>query len=97
MANTQTLFEKDLPKIPSEFIEPYLIRFMSMEIEGVALGFTKPEQVRQNLKGVERFVSRFCGLHATLSVSNEFEKLSKLSDEKMIETCKQAFEETENS
>lgn len=90
---TQTLFSENLPEIPSEFIEPYLVRFMTMEIEGVALGFTKPEQVRQNLKAIERFVHRFCGIHAQYATMNEFHKLSKLSDEKMIEICNQVFEE----
>lgn len=81
----------NLPKIPSEYIEPYLKAFLMCQIEGVALGLHTPEEVRNNLNGVEYFVSNYGGLHSTFATSNMYGNLIKLSDEKMIEICKATY------
>lgn len=80
---------REMDEIPSEFIEPYLVTYISMVIEGVGLGFTKPEEARANLKGVMRFISIFGGLHSRIAVSNKYMDFCDLSDEKMIEICKE--------
>ena len=79
---------KDLPEIPSEFIEPYLKRFLMIQIESVGSGFDSPEKARQTLKGVDYFISCFGGLHSRIATSNEYDRFIKLSDEEMISICK---------
>lgn len=81
----------ELPDIPSEFIEPYLARFMSYEIEAVANGYRKPEEARNNLRAMDLFASRFCGLHSKYAASNTFHKLINLSDEDMVSICRETF------
>ncbi len=83
----------ELDEIPSESIEKYLVAYISMEIEAVGLGFTKPEEARANLMGVERFVSRFCGIHARLATQNRYYDFCNLSDEDMISICKKVCQE----
>lgn len=87
-----TLAFTDLSKmdeIPSEFIEPYLLTFLKSKIESVGLGYETPEQVRQQLKVIERFTSLFCGLHARIATSNQYRKFYNLSNDDMIEICKE--------
>lgn len=78
----------DMNEIPSEFIEPYLQKFLISRIESVGLGFKTPEEVRQDLKGVEKFASIFCGIHARLATYNKYSEFWNLSDEDMIIICK---------
>jgi len=65
---------EDLPKIPSIFIEPYLQRMISMELMALENNFTEEQlkKSKDNLRGVEVFVSRFCGLHANIAVGKIF-------------------------
>jgi hypothetical protein len=84
---------KDLPKIPSEYIEPYLQRFLTIQIEGVGIGMTKPEDARNNLKGVKFFVSCFGGIHASLATQNVYWDFINMSDEQMIKICKEVVEQ----
>ena len=74
----------DLPEIPSEFIEPYIIKFFGSILESVALGYLSPTEARQQLIGVEWFVDINCGVHARIATSNIFEKLKRLSDDDML-------------
>lgn len=85
-----------LAEIPSEFIEQYLIRFLSIQIESVAFGLTSPNEARKNLAGVEYFVDCFCGVHARIATGNEYGRFCRLSDEQMIEICKDALKNNEN-
>lgn len=64
----------ELPEIPSEFIEPYLQQMISMELMALENNFTEEQlkKSKDNLRGVEVFVSRFCGLHAKIAVGNIF-------------------------
>lgn len=80
--------ENKLTKIPSDFIEPYLKRFLSIQIESVGFGLTSPEEARNYLSGVGYFVSCFCGVHASIATQNEYGKFCRLTDDKMIEICK---------
>jgi hypothetical protein len=82
-----------LPDIPSEFIEPYLKRFLMMQIESIAAGLETPTQVRKSLKEIEYFASSFCGIHAKFAVTNEYNKFCKLSDREMKSICKKVFED----
>lgn len=77
-----------MDEIPSEFIEPYLLTFLKSKFESVGLGYETPTEARVELKVIERFVSIFCGTHARIAVSNEYDKFCRLSDDEMIEICK---------
>jgi hypothetical protein len=82
----------EMNEIPSEFIEPYLHTFLSMQIESIGLGFTTPAEARAELKGVEHFIMIFAGLHARYAVMNEYGKFCRMTDEQIIEICKKAVE-----
>ena len=83
---------KDLEKIPSEYIEPYLLRFLILQIEGVAYGLTTPQQARDYLKGVEYFADSFCGLHTKFATSNRYGQFTSMTDEQIISICKKTME-----
>jgi hypothetical protein len=82
----------ELEEIPSEFIEPYIVTYISMVIESVGFGFDTPAEARERLKGVERFVSIFAGIHARIATQNQVYDFCKMSDEEMIKICKQVCE-----
>ena len=77
-----------LPEIPSEYIEPYLVTFIGGIIESVGYGFKKPEEARQDLKGVSRFVSQMCGIHARMAVNNKYTDFIGMPDEEMLKICR---------
>lgn len=79
----------ELDEIPSEYIEPYLITYFSMVIESVGYGFDTPQQARDRLKGIERFISIFGGLHARIATQNKVFEFCNMSDEEIINICKQ--------
>lgn len=81
----------DLPEIPSEYIEPYLLRFLMFQIESVGTGLITPAQAREYLKGVEYFAGSFCGIHARFATCNQYDKFKNLSDKDMINICKQTL------
>lgn len=72
---------EELPEIPSEFIEPYLVRMLSTQFELLAFQCTEEKliETKQNLKGVERFVSYFGGIHSRLAVSNVYSGFYNMS------------------
>lgn len=84
---SQLLKSKDLPKLPSELMEPYFQRFMSMEMESIALGFTTPQQSKERLKAVESFATYFTGLHCSLAVGNEYHKFCSIPDDDLKVMC----------
>lgn len=77
-----------LPEIPSEYIEPYLVTFIGQMIESVGYGFKKPDEVRQDLKGVQRFVSQMCGIHARMATNNKYSDFINMPDEEMLKICR---------
>lgn len=84
------IFTDEMPKlaeIPSEFIEPYLQRFLSIQIESCACGVS-PEDIRSNLKGVQFFISCFGAIHSRYAVNNEYDRMIRLSNEDMTAICK---------
>jgi len=102
---------KELPEIPSEFIEPYLAKFMSHMVEFVCSANTEEEKQKNNsgwtiaeiknwIKGVELFVSFNCGVHARLAMQNHYYHIWKhLPDDEIKKICKQVMDEvySENS
>lgn len=82
----------DDQKIPSELIEGHIKRFFMIQIESLAYGMTKPEKVRRDLEGLAFFVRCSCGIHASLATSNEVDRLSRLTDEQLINIAKKTFE-----
>jgi len=99
MANTKY----GLPEIPSEFIEPYLVKFMGNMIQYVACARTEEEkakgygwtvaEVKQWLKGVEVFVSEFCGIHSRYAIMHEVQRWQEMSDEQLKELCDKVISE----
>lgn len=85
-----------LDEIPSEFIEPYIVTYISMTIESVGFGFDTPAEARERLQGLERFISIFAGVHARIATQNQVYKICGLSDEKMISMCKQVCKQENN-
>jgi hypothetical protein len=95
-----------LPEIPSEFIEPYLQKFMGNIIEFAASACTEDEkkqrggsgwtisEIKNWIKGVELFVSWSCGIHARLAMQNEFyQRWYRLPDDEIKKICKQVLDE----
>jgi hypothetical protein len=83
-----------LPEIPSEYIEPYLTKYFGYIIDCVGHGLKTPEEARQDLLGVERFISMFGGIHSRLAISNEYYRIYAMSDEKFLELCKETVKES---
>ena len=76
-----------LPEIPSEFIQPYLVKYFNTIIESVGMGFETPVEAKSKLYGVECFVSMFCGINSRIACSNEYYKIKNLSDEDFKALC----------
>ena len=83
-----------LPEIPSEYIEPYLVKFMSYLIESIAMGFKTPQQAKDEFRGIEHFVSQFCGIHARLACGNEYYDFIKIPNDKLKDVCTEVFNKT---
>jgi hypothetical protein len=88
---TQVSYLEDLPEIQSEFIEPYTKRFLMSYLEGVAIGLTKPSEMRDALKGVEHFISMFGGIHSRYATANVYGDLCKLTDEQIFDVATKTF------
>jgi hypothetical protein len=95
-----------LNQIPSEYIEPYLAKFMGSMVDFVASAvLTEEEKQKRNgcgwtvaevkswIKGVELFVSHSCGIHAQYAMMNEMHRFTELPDEKLLEICKKVSRE----
>lgn len=96
---------KKLPEIPSDFIEPYLVDFLGRMVEFIAtskltneekvnkVGWTVSE-MKQRIKGVELFVSFYCGIHARYAMMNAFQDhFEKIPDDELREICKKVMEQ----
>jgi len=95
-----------LPEIPSEYIEPYLVKFMGSMIEFIAnacitqeelaerrgSGFTVA-QIKAWVKGVEVFVSETCGIHARYAAMNKMLEFCDIPDDELRELCKKIVNE----
>ena len=95
-----------LPEIPSEFIEPYLQKFMGNIVEFAASACTEEEKklrcgvgwtiadLKSWVKGVEMFVSWTCGIHARYAMQNEFyNHWNYMPDDEIKAICKQVMDE----
>ena len=79
-------------EISSEYIEPYLTKFLGSIIEMVGTGLLKPEEARIRVRGVEHFVSETCGIHARLVMGNVlYNQFINVSDEELIELCQKTM------
>ena len=82
------LGRQDLPKIPAEFIEPYIVQYISLEIENIATGHRTPQKALENLKALDLFIDRFCGIHSVYAMNNFIDMFREMSDETIIEIAK---------
>lgn len=95
--------ESKLPEIPSEYIEPYLAKFMGNVIEMAAFAYTEEElkkkggvghtipQLKEWVKGVEFFVSSCCGIHSRYAMMNELDRLRKIPDDEFKKIAREVF------
>ncbi|MFA5366631.1 MAG: hypothetical protein WC333_02005 [Dehalococcoidia bacterium] len=91
----------EINKIPSEYIEPYLVKFLGSMIDFLACAYLTEEdkqnigrgigwtvaEVKLWIKGVEVFVSQSCGIHASIAMSNQLEKFICMPDKELKEMC----------
>jgi hypothetical protein len=78
-------------EIPSEYIEPYLKNFMMVQLEYFNYCNQSHEETLANLKGVERFISHYGGLHSRMAVSNIYYTVYNQTEEKLREFCIEIF------
>ena len=83
----------DLPKIPSEYIEPYMIQYISYELENIASGYRKPSEALANLKAMDLFINRFCSIHAQYAMMNFISMFERLDDQTIIDLAKQSLKD----
>lgn len=84
-------YRDQIGELPSELIEPYLQRFLMMQIEAVACGLTDVKEAKSHLAGVEYFISSFGGIHSRLATSNMYGQFIRTPDKELIAICKKAF------
>jgi len=97
-----------LPEIPSEFIEPYLAKFMGSMVEFVSSACLTQEEldterkgirwtvadIKTWVKGVEVFVSQTCGVHARYAMMNEMNRFREMPDAELKEMCRKVVQES---
>lgn len=96
---------RKLPEIPSELIEPYLVRFMETMIQFAANACITNDELNkerggvghtiQHLKamvdGVETFVSQSCEIHARFAMMNELSRWQSMPDEELRSICRKVY------
>lgn len=108
----EKVHNSDLNVIPSEFIEPYLAKFMGNMVSFLSSAYLTEEdkphpethwtvdEVKGWIKGVEVFVSQTCGVHARYAMMNEMDKMVRMDNKKLKEMCRKIemsqFERDEN-
>lgn len=87
--------ERGLIEIPTQFIEPYLVAMLSMELEGIEFHPTEErlEEAKNNLKGVERFINRFGELKVRLAITNVYENFYRMTLDEAKEIIKASWKE----
>jgi len=78
-------------KLPSELIEGHVQRFIMIQIEALAYGMAKPAKVKSDLQGVAYFIRCCAGVHARLAVSNEVDRLCRLTNKQLVAAAKKTF------
>lgn len=83
-----------LPEIPSEFIEPYLAKYVGYIIDCIGNGVKTPAEAKEDLLGVERFISMFGGLHSRMACTNQYFRIISMPDDVLLEICQNAVKES---
>ena len=95
--------EIKLPEIPSEFIEPYLSKFLGNMVGFIASACTEEEKKKRGtgwtvddikawIKGVEVFVSQTCGIHARIAMANEYyDRISRIDNDELKKICQDIY------
>ena len=89
---TQVTYAKNLPEIPSEYIEPYAQRFFMMQLESIYFGLISIDEAKTNLQAVSFFISSFAGLHANLATTNIYYKFINSDEEQIKNVINKTFE-----
>lgn len=80
-----------MQKIPSEFIEPYLTKFLMSKLESLHYGLITIEKFKSDLMGVDSFIGMFGGIHSSIATSNLYFGLCSKSDERIMEIANETF------
>ena len=90
ITHTELLFSdlSELDEIPSDFMEPYIVKFFEYIFESVGCGYKSAKEAKEELKGLYHFVGLFCGVHSRLAINNAYHKIKEMQDEDFLEICK---------
>jgi len=93
--STSALDMRGLKPINSEYIEQYIQAMLSVELECIEFRPTQEQldESKANLRGVERFISRFGGIHSRYMVSNVYDAFYKLTLDQAKEIIREANKE----
>ena len=89
---TQVTYAENLPEISSEFIEPYLKRFLMIQVESIAFGYSTVEEAKKHLDSVSFFTTCFCGVHAKLATGNIYGSFLNTKDDDLLKICRKTFD-----
>ncbi len=95
MSDCKDIFGLD--EIRSEYIEPYLIKYLTHKIENVGREIDTPAEAKADIQGVKSFVDKFCGIHARMVTDRRYLQFIILDDDKLIEICKNAVDKLDKS
>jgi hypothetical protein len=79
------------PEIPSELIEPHLKNFLMVQLEYFNYCSQSYDETLANLRGVERFVSHYGGIHSRMATWNIYSNVFDLDEKKLREFCIEIF------
>jgi len=84
----------ELREIPSEFIEPYIVDYISKSLKALAEGrdFDDVDDFKSKMQGMHRFIQHTCGIHARLASDNMiFGKLINGDNDEILSAAKDAY------
>lgn len=82
-------------RMPSEFIEPYVQRFLMMCMEELAYFNTPVSEVKARLNGVRYFVTCYSGIHARIATDNIIFKTLRIPDDELKAMAMKIFRDKE--
>jgi hypothetical protein len=88
----------ELKEIPSEFIEPYIVDYISKSLKALAEGrdFDDVDDFRSKMHGFYRFIQHSCGIHARLASDNIIlGKIINAPNENIMAVVKEIYGKTE--
>ena len=81
----------EIPKIPSELIEPHIVKTISSILESIATGYIKPSEAKIMFRGIDWFISQAGGVHSRLATTNVIFGIGELSDEDLFKISRKSY------